>query len=170
MTENFPVNEAVRYYDELYNLSLRLTCSFRKAEKMLQHIIREAALFYEYHEPADIRKWLLRISLNLYGRFYNVNDVDINNLIDSTFENLSGFIDKVGLQETFKNLTEKEALKLFAEIPSQLRIVLVLKEVLNMNYEEISVLTDVPPGTVAMRLGRARKYIFIKLTGSSADD
>ncbi len=169
MTGNTLVKEAVRYYDELYNLSLRLTCSFRKAEKMLQHILKEAAVFYEYHEPVDIRKWLLRISLNLYSRFYTVNNSDKNDFIDSAFENIPGYIDKINLQETFKHLSEKEALGLFAEIPSKLRVVLVLKEVLNMNYEEIAELTDIPAGTVAVRLGRARKFIYIKLTGKTSD-
>jgi len=93
------------------------------------------------------------------------NDADINDAIDSDFEKQNPVIDKVDIDETFRQLSGKDFLKLFSEIPSDLRIVLVLREIINMSYKEISILADIPEGTVIIRLNRARKFLYMKLYG-----
>lgn len=165
MTENILLSRLKPYFDEIYNLCIGLTCSPGKAAKMMTHIFKETIIFFDYHQPSDIRTWLFRIALNLYGRFYIFNDTDINNTIDSDFEKLNPVIDKVDIEETFKQLSGKDTLKLFSEVPSDLRVVLVLREIINMSYGEISILTDIPEGTVIIRLNRARKFLFMKLSG-----
>lgn len=165
MTENILLSRSKPYFDEIYNLCVGLTCSPGKAAKLISHIFRETIIFYDYHQPSDIRMWLFRIALNLYGRFYISNDADINDTIDSDFEKLNPVIDKIEIEKTLKLLSEKNFLKLFSEIPSDLRVVLVLRVMINMSYKEISTLVDVPEGTVAVRLNRARKFLFMKLSG-----
>jgi DNA-directed RNA polymerase specialized sigma24 family protein len=54
-------------------------------------------------------------------------------------------------------------LKLLSSVPSELRVVLILKEILSLDYETISELADIPEGTVITRLTRARRFIYSQL-------
>jgi RNA polymerase sigma-70 factor, ECF subfamily len=156
--------EAPHYFDELYNFSLAMTGSFRKSEKMLMRILKEASQFYSHHEPSDIRQWLLRIALNIYTRFYQVNNISDNEKIDNDYENLPHQADRLLVEEYFKG---RDTLKLLSAIPSDLRLVLILKEILNLNYGGIAELVDIPEGTVIMRLNRARRFIYLLAAGKA---
>jgi len=50
-----------------------------------------------------------------------------------------------------------------AEMPVEFREVLVLREVQNLSYAEISDIVGVPPGTVMSRLSRARRRLAARL-------
>jgi RNA polymerase sigma-70 factor (ECF subfamily) len=45
---------------------------------------------------------------------------------------------------------------LMAQLPAEYREVLILREIEDLSYKEIAVVTDVPAGTVMSRLSRAR--------------
>jgi RNA polymerase sigma-70 factor (ECF subfamily) len=45
------------------------------------------------------------------------------------------------------------------------RLVVVLRDIQNLSYEEIGEITGLPPGTVKSRLHRARMALKEKLTG-----
>ncbi|MBW2277933.1 MAG: sigma-70 family RNA polymerase sigma factor, partial [Deltaproteobacteria bacterium] len=45
------------------------------------------------------------------------------------------------------------------------RLVVVLRDIQNLTYEEIGEITDLPPGTVKSRLHRARMALKEKLAG-----
>jgi DNA-directed RNA polymerase specialized sigma24 family protein len=151
--------------DELYNFSLIMTGSRTKAKKMLLKIIHEAADYYRYHQPDDIRNWLLRIALNIYNRFFLFNEGKNNQEIDAEIESLTPRIDKIIIEDFFKNLTGQDLLKLLASVPSDLRMLLTLKEVLNLNYDHMGELVGIPEGTLIIRLNRARIIIFLKAIG-----
>jgi RNA polymerase sigma-70 factor (ECF subfamily) len=59
-----------------------------------------------------------------------------------------------------RQIEERELLdRALAEIDSDLRVVFVLREVDGLSYEEIAKTMDVPMGTVASRLSRARQEL-----------
>jgi RNA polymerase sigma-70 factor, ECF subfamily len=156
-------HEAPRFFDELFVFSLFMTGSHKQGGKLLKRIISEASGFYRYHEPADMHKWLLRIALTLYDKHYLVNSGYDSEKIDSGFEALNLHADSFFIEESFKKMDEKALLKLLSSVPSELRVVLILKEILSLDYETISELADIPEGTVITRLTRARRFIYSQL-------
>jgi DNA-directed RNA polymerase specialized sigma24 family protein len=156
------ITEVPHYLDDLYNLSLFLTCSSSKAEKLLYRVIIDAADFIKYHEPPDKYKWLIRIVLNLYNRFYLVSGKDPSES-DIDLRNLPQNVDKFLIEDMFRKMRESDIFKLLSSLPTGWREVLVFKEVLNFNYELISELLDIPEGTVIVRLTQARKYIYSQI-------
>ncbi len=52
-----------------------------------------------------------------------------------------------------------------ASLPPDLRAVLVLREMQELSYEEIAIALEVPSGTIASRLSRARALLRAKLEG-----
>jgi RNA polymerase sigma-70 factor, ECF subfamily len=159
------LTEAPHHLDDLYNLSYYLTCSSSKAEKLLYKVIREASDFKRYHEPADIRKWLIRITLNLYNRFYLVPGIDQTES-EIRLTDLPQHADRFFIEDSFKNMREGDILKLLSLLPSVWREVLVLREVLNLTYELISELLDIPESSVIMRLTRGRYFIYSQIAES----
>jgi len=49
--------------------------------------------------------------------------------------------------------------RLIADLPSQFREVIVLREINELSYQEIAEVTGVPVGTVMSRLARARTML-----------
>jgi RNA polymerase sigma-70 factor, ECF subfamily len=152
--------EAPHCMDDLYNFAIIMTGSRKKAENVLTRIISEAAGYYPYHQPEDIRKWLFRIALNIF----NVSQGYVHNTGSET-ELPPPPADRITIEEFFKSLDEKKLLSLLSEIPLDLRLILVLKEALNFSYDNISELADIPIGSVIMRLNRARNLLYIKAAG-----
>jgi DNA-directed RNA polymerase specialized sigma24 family protein len=151
-----------KHFDELYNFSLRMTGSYRKGEKLTIKIIEEAAKAEKYRAEEDIRMYLLRIAVNLYGKFYYSDpgtSVDINN----DFKKHSSYLDKIQVSEAFKQMDDSDSMKLLMLLPSNLRLVLVLKELSNLQYKFISELLDIPEGIVIDRLALGRKFIYNEL-------
>jgi RNA polymerase sigma-70 factor, ECF subfamily len=155
--------EVSKHLDELYNFALRMTGSKRKAEKLLLRIIEEAAKFYKYHEPVDIREWLLRISLTIYHRFYLVNPGKDFEKIDSEFSSIPPYTDELQIKDIFRKMDDDDITKLFSILPSELRLVITLRHVLGLGYDRIAELVDIPRGTVITRLNRGRKMIYMQI-------
>jgi RNA polymerase sigma-70 factor, ECF subfamily len=154
------IREASHYLDELYNFSLVMTGSHKHAEKLLTRIVADAADFYKYHQPENIKIWLTRIAINLYEKHFKENSTDISDQIDSAFTSLAPDAVNFAVEEFFREAEEKDIMKLMHSLPPDLRIALTLKEVLNFNYDLITELLDIPEGTVIMRITRARSHIY----------
>lgn len=152
-----------RHFDELYNFSLRMTGSYRKGEKLTKKILEEAVKAEKYRSEEDTRMYLLRIAINLYGKFYYSDPGTSIDNINNEFEKHSSYLDKIQVVEAFKQMDDSDSMKLLILMPSNLRLVLVLKEVLNLKYKFVSELLDIPEGTVIDRLALGRKFIYNEL-------
>jgi len=58
-----------------------------------------------------------------------------------------------------RTLLRERIVRAVRELPGHLREVIVLRELQQLSYEEISVITDSPIGTVMSRLSRARSRL-----------
>ena len=56
-----------------------------------------------------------------------------------------------------------EIIDAFAELPQASRMIVLLVDVEDLSYEEVSQVLDCPVGTVSSRLYRARKHLFDSL-------
>jgi DNA-directed RNA polymerase specialized sigma24 family protein len=154
--------ELPKYYDDLYNFSLYLTGNYKTADKLTLRVIKEALDFSEFYVSPDLSGWLLRIGLNLYRKHYSLNSPDIQKT-EEAFSKLSPYVDNKLLRELFTGLSEKDLLKILSKLPPEIRLPLVLKDILDMNYKTISEFIDIPEGTIALRLASARKIIYTEL-------
>lgn len=73
-------------------------------------------------------------------------------------------------EERAEDLTESMAiaddtLALFATLPTEYRVILLLVSVEGLSYKEVAATLDIPLGTVMSRLSRARKQLHEKLDG-----
>lgn len=156
--------------DALYSFALRMTGSRKKAKKLLVETYKRAFWFFEHLDRStDIRAWLFRVIRNAYKDKFSAQSGDnyeaafkeaeliYNNLKSSTYD-IIYFEEKV-----IKELSDDELSEILSTLPEELRIVIILCDILHFNYDEISDFVDVPPGTAVLRLRRARVMFFTEL-------
>lgn len=174
LNEEFQL-KAIPHLDELYDFAYRVTGSSSNAGALLIETFRGAYWFWaKLDERIGCKAWLFRIMRNTYTSIYwkktkksdEVNYEEIEKLYESIKPSLTqDYILKV---ENY-NLRKDELSKIISSLPYDFRIVIILKDILGQNYDEIADFVDVPVGTVRSRLYRARKIFFVKLKKYSAE-
>ncbi|ADD68736.1 RNA polymerase, sigma-24 subunit, ECF subfamily [Denitrovibrio acetiphilus DSM 12809] len=116
--------------------------------------------------------WLKRIALNLaLNHFERAKRVmDVENEDDET-----SFFERIPDGESPEELVVKEELKRYVRhfveaLPDKLRVVVVLREMEDMSYDEIADLMNIPIGTVRSRLFNARQIIKDRLINQGLVD
>jgi RNA polymerase sigma-70 factor (ECF subfamily) len=153
----------LKYQDRIYNLCRRMLGNADDAQDAAQDVFLKAYQALPKFQPdASLYTWLYRIATNtcidyrrkpvfesLFGRFEEGERLIHDRASDAPSpEKLyqSRQIDKA-LQECLGKLSAK------------LRAIIVLKEVEELSYEEMSETLDISIGTVKSRLARARKEL-----------
>lgn len=68
----------------------------------------------------------------------------------------------------FERLSAKDEVdRLFAGLPAPQRTILALREILDLDYDEIARVLDIPKGTVMSRLSRARAALMLRADSTS---
>jgi len=116
--------------------------------------------------------WLKRIALNLaLNHFERAKRVmDVENEEDET-----SYFERIPDGESPEELLVKEELKRYVRmyveaLPDKLRVVVVLREIEDMSYEEIAEMMNIPIGTVRSRLFNARQIIKDRLINQGLAD
>ena len=165
--------EALPHLDAIYGLALRLTRNERDAEDLVQDTLVRAYRGYERFESGtNIKAWLFRILTNT---FYNSRRKAANVLRIESEAELGGHHDRfMSEASTAGHAAEAKVLDTIAldqlqnalnELPETYRIVVVLSDLNNFGYREISDILDCPVGTVMSRLHRGRRLLRQKLYG-----
>ena len=116
--------------------------------------------------------WLKRITVNLalnhYERGKRIVDIETEDSDTSYFDRITGGENP----EDFLIKDElKKYIRMFVDaLPDRLRTVVMLREVEDMSYEEISELLNIPLGTVRSRLFNARQIIKERLIKQGLTD
>lgn len=163
----------LKYQSRLYATVLNVV----KDRELAEDIVQEA--YMKGFEKLNTLKnheqfypWLKRIALNLalnhFERAKRVMDVESE-------EDETSFFERIPDGESPEELLVKEELKryvrLFVEaLPDKLRVVVILREIEDMSYEEISEMMNIPIGTVRSRLFNARQMIKDRLINQGLVD
>ena len=163
----------LKYQSRLFATVLNVV----KDRELAEDIVQEA--YMKGFEKLDTLKnheqfypWLKRIALNLalnhFERAKRVMDVESE-------EDETSFFERIPDGESPEELLVKEELKryvrLFVEaLPDKLRVVVILREIEDMSYEEISEMMNIPIGTVRSRLFNARQMIKDRLINQGLVD
>lgn len=149
------------YQDRLYNTLYRLLGQREEAAELLQEsLLRAYRGLQSYQGEASFYTWLYRIAMNVVStnrrrqRAYSLDrpaqpGQGADDLPDRKDDSRPGR--KLELDERRAQIEAA-----LASIPELFRVVLVLKDIEGLKYEEIAEILDVPIGTIRSRLHRAR--------------
>lgn len=156
--------------DALYNFGLRLTADPNDAEDLVQDTIVKAYRFFSsYEKGTNAKAWLFRILKNSYINNYRKEskrpqEVDFDE-VSTFYETIRDErVDTSDLErKMFRELIDDDLAKALDDIPEDFRTVVLLCDVEDFTYEEISNMLDVPIGTIRSRLHRGRNLLKAQL-------
>lgn len=163
-------DEILPHLDSLYNFALRLTTDHSDAEDLVQDTIVKAFRFFEsYEKGTNAKAWLFRILKNSFINNYRKNLSKPHNV---DFDEVSSYYESIRAERTdttdlesimFRNLMDDNFSRALAKLPEDFRTVVLLCDVDDFTYEEISNMLDVPIGTIRSRLHRGRNLLKTEL-------
>ena len=152
-----------RFKDRLHNFLYRYTHNHEDCEDLVQEtFLRVYKSRQSYKRIAKLSTWIYTIALNLAKTMYKKKQrmktfsihEDESNPDDRAFD----IEDTTILQDEKLHLKNSmgELEKALAELNDDFREAIVLRDIQQLSYEEISDITDTPMGTVKSRINRAR--------------
>jgi len=170
---NTQVLQLLNHLDAAYNLARWLTHNDHDAEDIVQDAYLRAIRHYGGFQGGEGKAWLLTIVRNrCYDSMRHKGirerttpfDEELHNVRQATLDPEASL-----LQQERAGLL-RQAL---AELPTELREVLILRELEQLSYSEIAGIAKIPMGTVMSRLNRARKrlqQVLLVATNGEDDD
>jgi RNA polymerase sigma-70 factor (ECF subfamily) len=157
-TENFE-ELAMPLFDQLYNFARWLTQDAGEAEDLVQETYVKALRgFSSFHLGTNFRAWMYRILRNSFlssrtglKTTIAIEGEDEEKLLPPETNTPESFLIKQADREAVQQA--------LAELSVPFREILLLCEVEEMSYQEISETLAVPIGTVMSRLSRARRNL-----------
>lgn len=161
--------EALPWLDAVYRFSLRLTRGDRdEAEDLTQEtFLRAHRSWHRYERGTNVRSWLFTICRNTH--LHEINRArsrrerpaaDLDARVEAlsaaaAFERASPSPERA----FFDSLIADDVVAAIDELPDGFREVLVLSDLGDLEYSEISTVLDIPIGTVKSRLFRGRRIL-----------
>jgi RNA polymerase sigma-70 factor (ECF subfamily) len=155
------------YLNAAYNLARWLTRNSHDAEDLVQESYLRAFRSFESFQGGDARAWLLTIVRNTCFTWMKKKRtqplaVELDERTHPAAE------ESPNAESVLLNQAAAGALQNCLEaLPPEFREVIVLRELEELSYKEVSEITRVPIGTVMSRLARGRKRLQQCLAGSS---
>ncbi|MCC6445780.1 MAG: sigma-70 family RNA polymerase sigma factor [Armatimonadetes bacterium] len=159
---------ALRYQREIYNAALRIVRNRDDAEDLAQEALVKAYVAFGQFQPGtNFKAWIFRILMNTYINEYRrrmrapdmltLDDVspDIEYRATRQQARSDSQPEEAALSRTFEGEIE-EALR---ALPEEFKVVVLLTDVEEFSYAEVSDILDIPIGTVRSRLFRGRKLL-----------
>lgn len=157
-------NELVyRYEDRLHNFLYRYTHDHQDCEDLVQEtFLRVHKSKDSYERIARFSTWMYTIALNLAKSLYKkkkrMYKVSIHKDESDPDDRGMNIEDSTILpdQQLHEKLCIEQLEKALQEIPEDFREVIILRDIQQLTYDEISEITSVPMGTVKSRINRGR--------------
>ena len=150
-----------RYKDRLLNFVYRYLNSFEQSEDVVQDTLMKLyTSAHMYREIAKFSTWIFTIAANLakseLRRLKRRRVISIHSMgyDDKEYEIPSESYDPA--KETESNYGEKQIQLAIDTLPDQFKTVIILREVQQLSYEEISQILGISIGTVKSRINRGR--------------
>jgi RNA polymerase sigma-70 factor (ECF subfamily) len=148
------------HLDDAYTLALYLLRDEHDAQDVVQDAVLRALRYFEGYRDGDARAWLLAIVRNCCHTWQRRNRADRLTVSYEDAESSPHLHDSADADAPAIRSSERAAIdRAMASLPTEFREVIVLRELQELSYKEISTVTGVPIGTVMSRLARARKRL-----------
>ncbi len=164
--------EALPHLDALYTMAVRLARNSHDASDLVQETILRAYRFFDrFEQGTNCRAWLLTILFNNFRNGYRRSareqpagspeeferKIEAESLRpDSSNSNPETALSESGM--------EREVEAALDALPAEFREVLLLVDVQELSYQEISQVLNIPIGTVKSRVSRGRSMLREALT------
>ncbi len=150
-----------RYRDRLMSFVFRFIGEMEKAEDIVQDTLLKLYTHRHYYRNiAKFSTWIYTIAGNLAKtELRRKKRHRVTNLSQMGTEESEYILPSVEPEtgETAQgHFAEKQIQKAIQELPLHFRTVIILRDIQELSYEEISNIVDVPLGTVKSRINRAR--------------
>ncbi len=157
---------------EAYRLARWLTGNAYDAEDVVQDAALRAFRGIKTFGAVNARAWSLTIVRNTAYSWLTKNrskavvftdDLSVTEQQELEHEGLHGTRVETPEEIALFRADAEDVQRALAELPAQFREVIVLREINQLNYRDISEITNVPIGTVMSRLSRGRQLLIALL-------
>jgi RNA polymerase sigma factor (sigma-70 family) len=156
----------VPHLNAAYNLARWLTRNDHDAEDLVQESYLRAFRSFDTFEGQDARAWLLAVVRNTC--FTWLKKKGQQSAVEFDEQMHSAAVEFPNAESVLVSQAALGSLNDCLEaLPAEFREAIVLRELEELSYKEISSIASVPIGTVMSRLARARKRLQDCLAGAS---
>jgi RNA polymerase sigma-70 factor, ECF subfamily len=152
---------ALPLLDSVYNFAYWLAQSQDKAEDLVQETYLKALRGFPSFQPGtNFRAWMFQILKNTF--LNSCSDAKRANTVPLDSEEVLAHLPTVSnnAESMLLNRSRSELLRhAIEQLPVAFREVILLRDVEEASYREISQMLSIPIGTVMSRLARARKAV-----------
>lgn len=159
-----------RHQERLYRVAYRMTGNHDEAQDLLQDAVVEAfRAFAHFRRGTYFDKWLYRIMshtfIDRYRRQRRIRFESLDEPLQSGAESdgfgLREIADSAGdpARRMDRETLDEPIQTALDSLPADFRLVLILADIEEFSYEEISDMLGCPIGTVRSRLHRARAHV-----------
>ena len=170
--------EVMAHIDALYNTALRLTRDESLARDLVQDAYVKALRFWEGYEPGtNAKAWMFKIMMNMfytsYARREREREVmefrafEPGNSLDHADVNIPEHRDPEAF--LLDHIVSDDLRGALDALSVDFRTVVLLADLEDFSYREISEVLNIPAGTVMSRLFRARQVLKKKLVHLAVD-
>jgi RNA polymerase sigma-70 factor, ECF subfamily len=158
---------AMPLFDQLYNFAQWLTKNREDAEDLVQETYAKALKGFGSFQPGtNFRAWMYRILRNTFLTSRTGLRMTAMTSFDAEEITSEAAVEKATPETIFITRSNSQLLvTALDDLPVHYREILVLCEVEEMSYREISETLSIPIGTVMSRLSRARQSLRVRLEG-----
>jgi len=165
--EEIFAEEALVHSVVIYRVALRMIRNREDAEELVQETFLQAWKSFDKYEPGtNCRAWLCQILFNkvlsLRRRFAKskyLHDADEFTLLNVAATDIIS-----------EHLTDATIIAAIDKLPDYFRSVILLTDVYDFKYKEVTKILQIPTGTVMSRLSRARTELRKTLAGFAAEN
>ncbi len=160
-------DEALPHLDALYSMALRLSRNSDDAGDLLQEtVLRAYRFFHQFEAGTNCRAWMLTILFNNFRNGYRKasreqpaassedfeRKLETESLrVDPAASNPEAMLSVQGM--------EGEVETALAALPAEFREAILLVDVEELSYQEVSGVLEIPIGTVKSRVSRGRAIL-----------
>ena len=150
-----------RYHNMVYGIAYNMTRNVESAQDVVQEVFYRAFKKIDRYNPTyPFGVWVRRITVNYIldlRKKKKVDTVSMTTEDDAEWD----FEDNSGnpRDEKFKQDQEKIVLDAIEQLPGKYKMILLLRHIEQLSYEEIADALAIPLGTVMTQLHRARHQL-----------
>jgi len=155
-----------RFKDRLHNFLYRYTHNHQDCEDLVQEtFLRVYRSKHSYERIAKFSTWMYTIALNLakslYKKKQRMTTVTIHEDESDSEDRPMKLEDTTILQDDslHEKMCMNELEKALKKLSEDFREVVILRDIQQLAYDEIAVITDLPMGTVKSRINRGRAQL-----------
>jgi RNA polymerase sigma-70 factor (ECF subfamily) len=165
-------SEVLEHLPSMMTVAARLMRHAPEAEDLVQDsIVKAIRARDQYEAGTNLRAWLLKILTNTFINRYRRGGLERSVLDGPDADPLAdGWVSASTMEalrdpesQALRPILEAEIHQALAELPTEFRLAVVLSDVEELSYKEISDIMGCPIGTVMSRLHRGRRILKSRL-------